>query len=277
MSALHGFLFYFVILFRSSFVYFFSNKNNSELSHLLIKYNSIEEIVSFISSLAIFSYSFHILSKKEKLFSKILSFDNLKWIYAFFKFGFLTYVFWIISLIITIALDFKKIIYTYFPLRILTTILIYWLGYQAIIQLRLLKERKNLRRQLNFQKNRNSKQEIIEEKDTDKKILFDKLNTILKKQKLFTEPKLNVDFLANEIDISSSKLSNIIKQYTDKNFSDFINEHRIGLAKNLLKHKDYKNYTITSIGLESGFNSKSAFYYTFKKHTGITPTAYQKL
>jgi len=48
------------------------------------------------------------------------------------------------------------------------------------------------------------------------------------------------------------------------------------LAKELLIHEEYKNYTITSIGLESGFNSKSTFYATFKKHTGFTPAAYQK-
>jgi AraC-like DNA-binding protein len=266
-----------IILIRISFVSFYSDKNAIDINYIFEKYTSFEEIFSLVISLIIFGYSFHILSRKEKLFTKILSFDNLKWIYTFFKLGLITYVFWIIALAVTVALDFKEFIYSYYPLRVLTTVLIYWIGYQSIMQLRLLKERKDLRKQLNFESIIAKNSEIIEEKDTDKKILFDKLNTILKEQKLFTQPKLNVEYLANEVGISSSKLSNIIKQYADKNFNDFINEHRIGLAKNLLKHKDYKNYTITSIGLESGFNSKSAFYYTFKKHTGITPTAYQKL
>jgi len=57
---------------------------------------------------------------------------------------------------------------------------------------------------------------------------------------------------------------------------DFMNEHRINLAKHLLRNHAYQQYTITSIGLESGFNSRSAFYHTFKKHTGVTPSAYQK-
>jgi AraC-like DNA-binding protein len=61
-----------------------------------------------------------------------------------------------------------------------------------------------------------------------------------------------------------------------KNNNNFINEHRINLSKNLLRNQAYQQYTITSIGLESGFNSKSAFYHTFKKQTGVTPSAYQK-
>ena len=98
--------------------------------------------------MTIFFYTYYILSKKEKLFENILSFDNLRWIYTFFKIGGIAYLFWIIALAVTVALDFQGFIYSYYPLRILTTILIYWIGYQAIIQLRLLKERKTLRSQL---------------------------------------------------------------------------------------------------------------------------------
>ncbi|ARV14913.1 helix-turn-helix domain-containing protein [Polaribacter sp. SA4-12] len=270
-------VFIIIISIRIGFVSFLSDKNTSDIAYLFEKYTSIEEIFSLIVSLIIFVYSFQILSKKEQLFTKILSFDNLKWIYTFFKLGLLTYIFWIIALAITVALDFKEFIYSYYPLRVLTTVLIYWIGYQAILQLRLLKERKDLRKQLNFQhviKETTSKNE--EEKDADKKLLFDKIHSLIEEKKLFIEPKLNADYLANELDISSSKLSSIIKLFSDKNFNDYINEFRIELAKELLIHKDYINYTITSIGLESGFNSKSSFYATFKKHTGLTPTEYQK-
>lgn len=188
----------------------------------------------------------------------------------------MSYIVWIVVMSITVVLDFKEIIYTYFPLRVLTTILIYFIGYQSIIQLRLLKERKNIRKQLGYQKENPEKLKIVEEKDEEKKILFEKLNTLLQEQKLFTAPKLNVELLANELDISVHKLSNTIKLFSEKNFNDFINDFRIALSKELLIDKAYKNYTITSIGLESGFNSKSTFYATFKKQTGFTPSQYQQ-
>jgi AraC-like DNA-binding protein len=82
--------------------------------------------------------------------------------------------------------------------------------------------------------------------------------------------------LANETDISPKNISSVIYQFSNKNFNDYINEFRVQLAKELLVDTEYKNYTITSIGLESGFNSKSTFYSTFKKHTGKTPAEYQK-
>ena len=270
-------IFTLIITIRIGFVSFFSDKNTTDVAFLFEKYTSLEEIFSLIVSLIIFVYSFQILSKKSKLFTKVLSFDNLKWIYTFFKLGLLTYVFWIVALAITVALNFKEFIYSYYPLRVLTTVLIYWIGYQAILQLRLLKERENLRKQLNFKsliKEVNSKNN--DEKEEDEKLLFDKINTLIDDEKLYTEPKLNIDFLANEVDINASKLSTIINHFSTKNFNDYINEFRIELAKKLLIDADYINYTITAIGLESGFNSKSTFYYTFKKLTGLTPTEYQK-
>ncbi len=269
-------IFILVIGIRIGFVSIFSDKNTSDINYLFEKYTSIEEIFSLIVSLAIFGYSFHILSKKEQLFTKILSFDNLKWIYTFFKLGLLTYIFWIVALAITVALDFKEFIYSYYPLRVLTTVLIYWIGYQTIIQLRLLKERKHLRKKLNFEAIKENISQNNEEKDADKKVLFDNIETLIQDKKLFIEPKLNAEFLANEVDVSAYKLSNTIKLFTGKNITDYLNEFRINLAKELLIHEEYKNYTITSIGLESGFNSKSSFYASFKKHTGFTPAEYQK-
>jgi len=265
-----------IIIIRIGFVSFFSDKNTLDIDYLFEKYTSIEEIFSLLVSLSIFVYSFFVLTKKEQLFSKILSFDNLKWIYTFFKLGLLTYVFWIIALAITVALDFKEYIYSYYPLRVLTTILIYWIGLQSLLQLRLLKERKVLRKKLNFTSYSQETILNIKEKEDDQKVLFDKINTLINQQRLFREPKLSLVFLADEVDISASKLSTIIKQYSNKNFNDYINDFRIEFAKELLKNSDYKNYTIASIGLESGFNSKSTFYYTFKKQTGFTPYTYQK-
>ena len=95
-----------IISIRIGFVSFFSDKNTTDATYLFEKYTSLEEIFSLLISLTIFFYSFHILSKKENLFSKILSFDNLKWIYTFFKLGAITYIFWIVALSITVALNF---------------------------------------------------------------------------------------------------------------------------------------------------------------------------
>ena len=110
-------VFIILISIRIGFVSFFSDTNTANIAYLFEKYTTFEEIFSLLVSLSVFGYSFHILSRKEKLFSKVLSFDNLKWIYTFFKLGLFTYAFWIVALAITVALNFTEFIYSYYPFK----------------------------------------------------------------------------------------------------------------------------------------------------------------
>lgn len=271
-------VFILIICIRIGFVSFFSDQHTGDIAFLFEKYTSFEEIFSLLVSLTIFVYSFQILSKKEKLFAKILSYDNLKWIYTFFKLGLLTYVFWIVALAITVALNFKEFIYSYYPLRVLTTVLIYWIGFQAILQLRLLKQRKNIRKTLQTKiASLPERENLTIDLAAIDKNEFIKINTYINKHQRFTEPKLSLESLAKELGISTNKLSASINSCANKSFNEYINEFRVELAKQLLTDSDYNNYTITAIGLESGFNSKSTFYYTFKRITGKTPSKYLTL
>jgi AraC-like DNA-binding protein len=49
---------------------------------------------------------------------------------------------------------------------------------------------------------------------------------------------------------------------------------RIEHAVELLKDNSHKKYTMEAIGYISGFNSRTTFYVSFKKITGITPNEY---
>ena len=44
----------------------------------------------------------------------------------------------------------------------------------------------------------------------------------------------------------------------------------------MLIDNNFKHYTVTAIGLECGFNSRSSFYAIFKKYTNKTPSQYKK-
>ncbi|WP_369047583.1 helix-turn-helix domain-containing protein [Tenacibaculum sp. UWU-22] len=252
----------------------------SELNYRYKKYTSIEEIISFITSISIFSYSFYLLYKKEKLFPKILAFDSLHWIYTFFKLGLVSYVLWGIAIIIKANLNYSNFLSSYYPLRVATTILIYWLGYQGFIQLRLLKERQQIRNTFAFESS--FSENLIKENKKEHLVLinkhqeqFDEINVFIKKEKKFLQPKYTLQNLSEDVNLSPSTLSLTINNCADKSFVDYINEMRIKQAKELLTSKDYNNYTMTAIGLESGFNSKSSFYAVFKKHVGCTPFEYR--
>lgn len=56
---------------------------------------------------------------------------------------------------------------------------------------------------------------------------------------------------------------------------DLMNGCRVKEAKRLLVDQKLEHLSILGIGLEAGFNSKTTFNTTFKKFTGLTPTAYK--
>jgi len=274
-----------ITITQISFVLFFaSSKTNSDVDYLYEQYTSLEEVFSFLTSISIFIYSFYILYKKEKLFTKILSFDNLKWIATFFKLSALGYILWIIALVIKINMNFTGFIFSYYPLRIYTTILIYWLGYQGLRQIRILKEREKIRESLqidlvgdfNVITDNLSTKEVFKDTNLDKhKEQFHEIDEFIELHKKYLLNKYTLQNLAKDTELGSSTLSLIINNISGKSFTEYLNEKRIAQAKLLLIDKNYSNYTITSIGLESGFNSKSTFYTVFKKHTGKTPVEFK--
>lgn len=98
--------------------------------------------------------------------------------------------------------------------------------------------------------------------------------SIVKDKELYCNPNLTLTDVSKELKIPSHTLSQFLNDNFNKSFSMFINELRIKKAKELLLLSN--RYTIEAIGYESGFNSKSTFYTTFKKITGQTPSEYQK-
>ncbi|WP_431167437.1 helix-turn-helix domain-containing protein [Tenacibaculum halocynthiae] len=274
------------IVAQISFVLYYSAVNSNEHQDFIYeRYTSIEEIISFTISISLFIYSFYILYRREKLFPKILSYDNLKWINTFFKLSSVGYILWITALVIKVSMNFKGFMFSYYPLRIYTTVLIYWLGYQGLRQLRVLKERQHLREVLltypiisetKQEVNLNSTETAISNEQLEKyKEYFFKIDSFIRAEKKFLLTKYTLQNLSEDFDFSPSTLSLIINTIANKSFIDYLNEMRIEQAKNLLINSEYQNYTIASIGLESGFNSKSTFFTVFKKHTGLTPFNYR--
>ncbi|MAQ75857.1 MAG: hypothetical protein CL613_05945 [Aquimarina sp.] len=105
---------------------------------------------------------------------------------------------------------------------------------------------------------------------------FKELEQLMNEVKLYRDPNLGLCSVARKIKISSNYLSQLVNKLTGKNFTDYINTFRVEDAKQKLTNKNYSNYTIVGIGLESGFNSKSTFYSAFKKLVGKSPSSYRR-
>ena len=122
----------------------------------------------------------------------------------------------------------------------------------------------------------------VEEKTESKKVQDDAISTQISRLKQymaerepFLDPSLTIQELAYQIDIPVRDLSVLINHHMDQHFFDFVNEYRIQKAMGILKDQSRSQLTVLEILYEVGFNSKSSFNTSFKKHTNLTPTAYR--
>ena len=104
---------------------------------------------------------------------------------------------------------------------------------------------------------------------------LEQLSTFMTEKKPYLEPDLKLADLAAEIDIPANHLSQVINQECGQKFFDFVNAYRVELAQSLLKDPAYEHYTILAIAFEAGFNNKASFNRSFKKITGMTPSAFR--
>lgn len=95
-------------------------------------------------------------------------------------------------------------------------------------------------------------------------------------EKLYLQPDVTIDLLAESLQVPTRDLSMIINRHFEVNFYEFINRYRIQEAMRLLRSADGEGKTITDIYLEVGFNSKSVFNTFFKKAAGMTPSQYRR-
>ncbi len=94
-------------------------------------------------------------------------------------------------------------------------------------------------------------------------------------KKPYLDPDLTLPKLAENLNVPSHHLSQVINEMHGSNFFDFINQFRVEEVKRKIQDPVFKNYSLLGIALESGFNSKSAFNRVFKNLTGTTPSKFR--
>jgi AraC-like DNA-binding protein len=265
-----------------------NNFDELETKIFISNYSSYEEIASFIYTIFIFIYAILMLTKNKKWFEYVLEYDDLKWIKHFLNLGVVIIIIWLIAIYRNSLDGSFSSPRIYYPLRLSTSILIYWVGFKGLFRYRVLEDRIILRENINKERvlknNKNlsftnedyGNEEYPIIKSEKQQIIFDKINLYVKEHKKYLDPYLSLESLAKDLKISNGHLSFLINTYSEKHFTDYINEYRIIQVKELIIDDEYVNYTIESIGLESGFNSKSTFYSAFKKFTDLSPIQFKK-
>ena len=105
--------------------------------------------------------------------------------------------------------------------------------------------------------------------DLDQEFLI-KVTDIVKQH---LDHEFNVDTLCGKLHMSRSSFYNKIKVLTGISPSDFVRQIRMNEAALLLKSR---KYTVAEVSDKLGYGDPKYFTDTFKKHYGVTPSAYMK-
>jgi len=148
-----------------------------------------------------------------------------------------------------------------YPFYIIMALFTYWLGVEGFAR-------------------RNEAPYIRKKKNTsslDQDTLQQVLNKIeyLMQDGFYLREDASLQSLAEAAGYKPYLISQVLNDLMHIKFNDYLNQHRVEEVKRLLQKPAYANYTLSAIGLEAGFQSKASFNRSFKKYTGISPSAYR--
>jgi len=205
---------------------------------------------------------------------------------------------WVITLLTTLYLLLSTWLITYMTgfffgidisstmsgLALSATFIMHWTAYIGIYKYKLAKDKDAVYNFLNndlaiihpnLQVEENNTPQEYKESITADNLYFQKLELLCKDQHIYTDSTLNREKVAEKLGISAGYVSQIVNTITGDNFAHYINQYRVEAVKEMISDPEYKNYTLLTMGLESGFTSKTTFYNAFKKVTGLTPNEYK--
>lgn len=230
--------------------------------------------VTFIPFLPIYSYFMirHLKNSQEK-----------KWIITLLTIVSSLLFAWLITCLAGLFLQYD-ISSTMSVLALSATFIIHWTTYIGIYKYKLAKNKDAIYSFLNkdlaishtnLQIVENNTPEEYRESITADNLYFQKLELLCKDEHIYTDSTLNREKVAEKLGISAGYVSQIVNTITGDNFAHYINLYRVEAVKEMIANSEYENYNLLTMGLESGFTSKTTFYKTFKKVTGQTPNEYK--
>ncbi len=103
-----------------------------------------------------------------------------------------------------------------------------------------------------------------------------RLVALMERERPYRQPELTLGDLAERLETTPHRLSEVLNAQLALSFYDFINGYRVREVQERLVGPDGARYTYLALALEAGFASKSTFNAAFKKLTGVTPSEYRR-
>lgn len=194
---------------------------------------------------------------------------GVNWLKIISLISFILCLIWIISIYDELTYGSDNVSF-YYILWLGMSFTIYILGHIGLYRFGILQEQKSIQKFSNYNKTMISVEAVYSQNEH-----IEEFEKYIKTEKNYLDSNLSLESVAEKLNINKSYLSRIINSELEKSFTDYVNELRVEEAKFYMTNPEFKNYTLISIGLEAGFNSKSAFNTAFKKFTGMTPSQFK--
>ena len=105
--------------------------------------------------------------------------------------------------------------------------------------------------------------------------LFDKIDSLMRNEKLYKDPYLGRDKLAEILNTNRTYISRAVNSVRGESVSRYIALYRLSAASEILS--DVNNNTpIKDIAADLGFTSLSTFYSLFKERYELSPDKFRK-
>ncbi|EWH08224.1 AraC family transcriptional regulator [Catenovulum agarivorans DS-2] len=106
--------------------------------------------------------------------------------------------------------------------------------------------------------------------------ISNKLDKLMSEDCVYLQADLSMPQLADMLSVSANYLSQTLNSVYQMSFFDYVNQQRIAYAKQQLSNPKLKDKSVVDVAVDSGFNSRSAFYTAFNKNVGMTPAQYRR-
>lgn len=106
--------------------------------------------------------------------------------------------------------------------------------------------------------------------------LVQKINAVLEQNKYYKDPDFNLSSFAEKLGVPKYRISQALNAFSEKSFSELINEFRVEEAKVRLQQSSASHLKLEAIGEEVGFRNKVSFYKNFKKIVGSSPGEFRE-
>jgi AraC-like DNA-binding protein len=108
------------------------------------------------------------------------------------------------------------------------------------------------------------------------KSLAAQLDRLMRVERLYRTPNLRISFLAQQLRVPEHRLRHLLNQGLGyRNFNAFVGQWRIDEARDALADPEQAPVPISTIAIDSGFQSLAPFNRAFKRETGLTPTEFR--